>query len=200
MSQRVKTALVQRGAQKRPKCQKGYNRTCSKLPQHRVRLQTALSQLGDAAKGIRGTCVGAEEEEQPSALKMLYQWTPFDQRFVLHGGQKLNLNKLLMANWDAQHTLLCREETDFGQSRFGHPDLTNLGQSNFGQSNWAQTQKNRAPKGGAPKGLGPKISRFFSVSPPVSLFFSLIVCLLVVFWWCLKRRSPQMCVELRAVV
>ena len=26
------------------------------------------------------------------------------------------------------------EETDFGQSRFGHPDLANLGQSNFGQS------------------------------------------------------------------
>ena len=26
------------------------------------------------------------------------------------------------------------EETDVGQSRFGHPDLTNLGQSNFGQS------------------------------------------------------------------
>ena len=27
-----------------------------------------------------------------------------------------------------------REETDFGQSRFGHPALTNLGQSNLGQS------------------------------------------------------------------
>ena len=26
------------------------------------------------------------------------------------------------------------EEADFGQSRFGHPDLTNFGQSNFGQS------------------------------------------------------------------
>ncbi len=26
------------------------------------------------------------------------------------------------------------EGTDFGQSRFGHPDLTNFGQSNFGQS------------------------------------------------------------------
>ena len=28
------------------------------------------------------------------------------------------------------------EETDFGQSRFGHPDLTNFGPSNFGQSNF----------------------------------------------------------------
>ena len=30
--------------------------------------------------------------------------------------------------------LVLPEETDFGQSRFGHPDLTNFGQSNFGQS------------------------------------------------------------------
>ena len=29
---------------------------------------------------------------------------------------------------------MCTEESDFGQSRFGHPDLTNFGQSNFGQS------------------------------------------------------------------
>ena len=28
------------------------------------------------------------------------------------------------------------EETDFGQSRSGHPDLTNFGPSNFGQSNF----------------------------------------------------------------
>ena len=27
-----------------------------------------------------------------------------------------------------------QEATDFGQSRFGHPDLTSFGQSNFGQS------------------------------------------------------------------
>ena len=38
---------------------------------------------GDSANRIRGTGVGAEEEEQPSALKILYQWNPFDQRFVL---------------------------------------------------------------------------------------------------------------------
>ena len=37
------------------------------------------------------------------------------------------------------------EETDFGQSRFGHPDLTNFGQSNFGHlgfgpANFGQNQ------------------------------------------------------------
>ena len=37
------------------------------------------------------------------------------------------------------------EGTDFGQSRFGHPNLTNFGQSIFG-----------ALKGGAPKGWGPE--------------------------------------------
>ena len=35
--------------------------------------------------------------------------------------------------------LACVEETDFGQSRFGHPDLTNFGQSDFGQSNFGQS-------------------------------------------------------------
>ena len=33
-----------------------------------------------------------------------------------------------------EQTVTSTEETDFGQSRFGHPDLANLGQSNFGQS------------------------------------------------------------------
>ena len=42
---------------------------------------------------------------------------------------------------------------------------------------------------GAPKG-GPKISRFFfRLPPPVSLFLSLTVCLLVV-WWCLEAPWP----------
>ena len=63
----------------------------------------------------------------------------------------------------------------------------------------AQTQKKsgpkgRGPKGGAPKGRWPKISCFFFLLPlPFSLFLSLSGCLLVEFWWCLKRRSPQMC-------
>ena len=109
------------------------------------------------------------------------------------------------------------EGTDFGQSRFGHPDLTNLGQSNFGQSNsgsgvchgpkgGAQTQKKSGPEvwgpegwprkagpeGWGTEGWGPKISRFFfRLPPPVSLFFSLTVCLLVVFWWCLEAPGPS---------
>ena len=65
------------------------------------------------------------------------------------------------------------EGTDFGQSRFGHPDLTDSGQSILGQSNTIQffgqhlwchgeapkgggpnPEKVGAPKGGAPKGGG----------------------------------------------
>ena len=74
------------------------------------------------------------------------------------------------------------ERTDFGQSRFGHPDLTNFGQSNFGQSNFGQFISGSGvcrPKGGAQtqKKSGPEawgaqnFALFFSVSPPpVSLF------------------------------
>ena len=76
--------------------------------------------------------------------------------------------------------------------------------------------KNSHPKGGAPKGgapipekwgprrvgprrVGPRVwgaknSAFFFSSPAtISLFFCLSGCLLVEFWWCLKRRDPQMC-------
>ena len=60
--------------------------------------------------------------------------------------------------------------------------------------------KGRAPKGGTPKGGAPKGGAqnfalfFFSpLPPPFSLFFSVSGCLLVEFWWCLKRRSPHMC-------
>ena len=64
-------------------------------------------------------------------------------------------------------------------------------------------RKNRAPKGGAPKGGRPKISRF--VFPPLPPQFSLILslsgCLLVEFWWCLKRSFPSIHVwSSRAVV
>ena len=85
--------------------------------------------------------------------------------------------------------------TDFGQSRFGHPDLTNVGQSNFGQSNFGQSISGsgvcHGPQGGAPNGgareWGPegwraaKFLVFFRLPPPVSHCFSLTVCLLVVF-------------------
>ena len=98
------------------------------------------------------------------------------------------------------------EETDFGQSRFGHPDLTNFGQHRFwpihswpfhldlgvcvcvmvGPKGWAQTQKKSGPEGWGPKGGEPNISRFFVPSPalPFSLFLSLSGCLLVEFWGC----------------
>ena len=42
---------------------------------------------------------------------------------------------------------------------------------------------------GAPKGGGPKMSRFFPPLLHLSLFLSLSGCLLVEFWWCLKRRA-----------
>ena len=47
---------------------------------------------------------------------------------------------------------LSKEETDFGQFRFGHPDLTNSGQSNFGQSNFGSGVPRRTV---GPEGLDP---------------------------------------------
>ena len=46
----------------------------------------------------------------------------------------------------------------------------------------------------APKGGGPKISRFF-FPPPATIFFLLSLSWgpFVEFWWCLKRRGPEMC-------
>ena len=63
-----------------------------------------------------------------------------------------------------------------------------------GPKGGAKPSKNRAPKGGGPKGGEAKISRFFfPLLLPFSLLLSLSGCLLVEFWWCLKRRGPQMC-------
>ena len=92
------------------------------------------------------------------------------------------------------------EGTDFGQSRFGHPDLTrpilakaNFGQSNFGQSNFLanilgviKPRKSGSPEGWGPEGWGPKISRSFFPLPPqffvlFSLSFGLFRGILVVF-------------------
>ena len=39
----------------------------------------------------------------------------------------------------------------------------------------------------------PKFRSFFPSPATVSFLFSLFGCLLVEFWWCLKRRSPSMC-------
>ena len=114
--------------------------------------------------------------------------------------------------------VLLREETNFAQSRFGHPDLTNFGQSNFGQpifgqSNFGQSNfgqyifgsgvchggapkgealKGGALKGGAPKGGGPKIRALFSVSRPhVRSFCLSLGVFFVVFWWCLEVPGPS---------
>ena len=104
-------------------------------------------------------------------------------------------------------TVVSWEETDFGQSRFGHPDLTNFGQNQFWPkpiwanpilanqiwpihfwiwcaSWWGPEGWGGSPKGGAPKGGRPKISRFFpSPAPIFALFVSLwMSCgILVVF-------------------
>ena len=40
---------------------------------------------------------------------------------------------------------------------------------------------------------GAKISRFFFPLPPQFSFFPSLGGLLVEFWWCLKRRGPEMC-------
>ena len=40
---------------------------------------------------------------------------------------------------------------------------------------------------------GPKFRVFFPSPATISLFLCLSGCLLVEFWWCLKRRSPSMC-------
>ena len=81
------------------------------------------------------------------------------------------------------------EGTDFGQSRFGHPDLTKsiwiVCVCHGGAQRVGPTQKNRAPKVGAPKG-GPRrvgeqnFTVFFSFFRPHSRSFYLS---LGVFSW-----------------
>ena len=53
-------------------------------------------------------------------------------------------------------------------------------------------RKSGEPKAGAPVGGRPKISRFCSPLPPqFSFFLPSLGGVLVKFWWCLKRRDPQ---------
>ena len=67
------------------------------------------------------------------------------------------------------------------------PNPENFGPEGWGPERWG-------PEQWGPEGWGPKISRFFSpLPPPLSFFLSLSLGLLVEFWWCLKRRGPQMC-------
>ena len=61
------------------------------------------------------------------------------------------------------------------------------GPEGWGPAGWG-------PAGWGPKGWGPKISRFFSPLPPQFFcFFPSLLVFFVEFWWCLKRRDPQMC-------
>ena len=94
------------------------------------------------------------------------------------------------------------EGTDFGQSRFGHPDLTNFGQSIFANP-FLDLVCVMAPKGGAqtqkkscPEGWRAQNFALFFPSPASSfaLFVSHCVSSRVFFFggnW--KRRGRQMC-------
>ena len=80
------------------------------------------------------------------------------------------------------------EGTDFGQSRFSHPELTNFGQSNCGQSifgsgvchvpkGWGPNPEKigprrvGAPKGGGPEGWGAQNFVLFFSSPTSFVLF-----------------------------
>ena len=90
----------------------------------------------------------------------------------------------------------CVAKTKFGNQLLPEPSLPSLAKTKFGQKNIGQSIFGTGVcHGGTPKGGGPKISRFFPLSrtPIFALFcLSLSGCLLVDFW-CLKRRDPQMC-------
>ena len=113
------------------------------------------------------------------------------------------------------------EGTDFGQSRFGHPDLTNFGQSNFGQSifghrgsgqsNFGQSifgQSNFGqsfgiwcvswwvPEGWVPEGWGPQgwgAQNFALFFPSPATVFILFSLSFGLFRGILVVRDPQMC-------
>ena len=54
-----------------------------------------------------------------------------------------------------------------------------------------EARRGGGPKGGGPKGEAQNFLLFF-LPLPFSLSFSLSGSLVVEFWWCLKRRDPQM--------
>ena len=99
-----------------------------------------------------------------------------------------------------------------GAPKGGGPE--GWGPQGWGPEGWGP--KGGGPNGGGPKGggpeprksgarrvgartvgperWGPKISRFFFPLPPQFSFFSpSLLVFFVEFWWCLKRRDPQMC-------
>ena len=83
--------------------------------------------------------------------------------------------------------------TDFGQTDFGQKNLTDR---NGGSPKlWGpRSQKNGARRVGAPKGGSlPKFCAFFPLPPPFRSFCVSLGVFSWNFWWCLKRRDPQMC-------
>ena len=76
-----------------------------------------------------------------------------------------------------------------------------------GPEGWAKPRKSGAQKGGSREGCGPEgwgpegwdesAPNFALFFPSPATMFALFVLslgvLLVEFWWCLKRRGPQMC-------
>ena len=111
---------------------------------------------------------------------------------------------------------IAEEETDSGQSRFGHPDLTNFGQSIFGSgvchggTPRVGLKPRKRPRRVGPRRVGPQISHFFFPSPaPIfALFVSLwgssrgflvvfgsagaVKCARLEFWGCrVKPRRPK---------
>ena len=96
-------------------------------------------------------------------------------------GQKENIEKIRGPK---------KEGTDFGQSRFGHPDLTN-----FGQSIWIRVcvswwgSNCGTPKGGAARSVGgPKFRAFFPSPAPI---FALFCLSLGVFSWNFGRPPER---------
>ena len=111
-----------------------------------------------------------------------------------------------------QHLMHCRDVctrvmADFGQSNFGQSIFMWLCCCCvvvvlllcwwFGPFPPDAEPPVRDPSAGPPSAGPPKISLFFFPSPaPICAFFfslSLSGGPLVEFWWCLKRRDPQMC-------
>ena len=103
-------------------------------------------------------------------------------------------------------------DADFGQTDFGHPFWPTLAKptlAQIGVSIFWGLRRVGPPKGGAAEGWGVEgwgvegwgpegwggqnFALFLPFSIAVSLSLCLCGCLLVEFWWCLKRRSPQMC-------
>ena len=95
------------------------------------------------------------------------------------------------------------KHTQTHTQRGGGPNPENVGARRVGATRVGgarrpRPRKSGGPKGGGPEGWGPEgwgaqnFALFFLLPLPFSMFF-LSGGLLVEFWWCLKRRDPEMC-------